>query len=451
MQQGYGTNALNQIASAGSTRFGYDPQGGLASDGARSYGYTPLEQLSSVQGAGSSVTLAYDAAHRLSQVQGSALTRFAYDGSQISEELDGSGQVLSRYVPGPDGQPLVWYQGPTNANRSWRLRDQQGSVIALANASGQASAVNTYDAYGQPGPANSGRFQYTGQAWIPEAGLYDYKARTYSPTLGRFLQPDPIGYGDGLNGYAYTHGDPVNGIDPTGTEFDDPDEDGASDDGGGGGGDGGGADPSDFGGYIDYTYAGAVSNNGANDCPPGVICVVGHLPPVSPASDSSATVSGAGAPNTTRTITVTGHRKPQGKGQNGKAPAPPNACQLVQNQPGPVIAGYGSATGVVGYGVTGSVGVFYNIKTGSSGYFLTGGGGTGADVSVSIQAGIYSSAANLSGISQNVNLTIPGLSGSLSASPNGQIYGGSIGPGEGLGVSGTVTNTKFFGCVYRGG
>ncbi len=34
--------------------------------------------------------------------------------------------------------------------------------------------------------------------------------------MGRFLQTDPIGYGDGPNIYAYVHGDPVNGSDPSG-------------------------------------------------------------------------------------------------------------------------------------------------------------------------------------------------------------------------------------------
>jgi RHS repeat-associated protein len=93
--------------------------------------------------------------------------------------------------------------------------DRQGSIVATTDSTGTVTNKSKYSPFGENAPIGT-TFGFTTQRYDAETGLYYYKNRHYSPTLNRFLQTDPIGYGGGLNVYAYVNNDPVNLSDPLG-------------------------------------------------------------------------------------------------------------------------------------------------------------------------------------------------------------------------------------------
>jgi RHS repeat-associated protein len=164
----------------------------------------------------------YDAVGRRTQKTiGSATSRFLYDGSNYVQEQNASGAwTATELTAGIDEV----FARMTSTGIVRPIADAQGSVIAETNS---AQAVTTgfgYEPYGkttQTGASSGNSQQYTGRE-NDGTGLYYYRARYYSPTTGRFVSEDPIGFSGGPNAYAYVRGNPVQLVDSLGLKGSDP-------------------------------------------------------------------------------------------------------------------------------------------------------------------------------------------------------------------------------------
>jgi RHS repeat-associated protein len=172
----YTWNGRNQLVSRGSTSFEYD-----------SYG------------------------RRILNAAGNSLL---YEGSNSGQELSGTTPIANRILGGTD--EMFSRTDPTGAHSP--ITDALGTVLALTNSTGNMTTEYGYDPFGSStlsGDTSTNVFQYTGRE-NDGNGLYFYRARYYSPTFGRFISEDPIGFAGGINVYAYVGNRPTGWIDPSG-------------------------------------------------------------------------------------------------------------------------------------------------------------------------------------------------------------------------------------------
>jgi RHS repeat-associated protein len=186
------------------------------------YGYDLIGNLRSVQRPAPAAPISYGIDglnRRVSKSVGGVLQRaWAWDGARIVAELDGAGNMTSRFVYGTRSQvPDYMIKG----GQVYRLlTDHLGSVRLVVRLSDGAIAQElAYDPWGAVAKDTSPGLQpfgFAGGVYDPDTQLVRFGARDYDPVIGRWTAKDPSGFAGGTNLYAYAEDDPVNLVDLTG-------------------------------------------------------------------------------------------------------------------------------------------------------------------------------------------------------------------------------------------
>jgi len=225
---GYLRNSLNQYISVGGVSYGYDNNGNLTSINGDDYEYVYDCENRLIEAKENSSTIAtykYDYKGRrvIKTAEGTTI-KYVYDGDRVAAEYE-NGDLVRKFIYGPGiDEPICMIAG---ASTYYYHFDGLGSVAALSDNAGNIVEKYSYDVFGTPaikGPSGEPRatsaisnaYMFTGRAYDDETGNYYYRARYYKPSIGRFLQKDPVGYFAGLNLYTYCGNNPINFIDPWG-------------------------------------------------------------------------------------------------------------------------------------------------------------------------------------------------------------------------------------------
>jgi RHS repeat-associated protein len=216
----YNYNKAHQLVSTGDARFDYDLNGNMVkktiNGGTSLYRYDDLSRLREIiLPDGQKIDYAYSPlGQRVLQTDKKGQTHFIFDGDNPIANLDHNLRIktLNTFGPGFDeflaeesaGKMRYYHQNPL------------GSVIASSDKAGAQTSQIEYEPFGKPVmvsgvlPPSS----FTGRPYDSETGLTHFKFRDYDPTVGRFIQQEPLGLWVAWeNSYAYASNNPINMID----------------------------------------------------------------------------------------------------------------------------------------------------------------------------------------------------------------------------------------------
>ena len=217
----YTYDAANRLTAVNGQAYTWDANGNLLNDGSKDYVYDQANRLTNISANGLAWSATYNGdGARLRQVTNGMPTTYTLDLAaplvQVLMMQDASGKTAYLY-----GVTRIGEQQPSGW--AYHLSDALGSVRQLVDDAAQVTLARGYMPYGEElwslGDGSSA-YGYTGEDWNVTTQLVFLRARYMQPGPGVFLSRDAW-EGDTLrpltfNGWLYVDGNPINLSDPTG-------------------------------------------------------------------------------------------------------------------------------------------------------------------------------------------------------------------------------------------
>jgi RHS repeat-associated protein len=215
---------LDEDTTVGGTSYRYDGDGNLISGGGWTYTYDDDSRLIGAASATDTWAYQYDGlGNRIAATHNGTATQYLNDPSgmgNILAEFDSTGHLIAHYTYGVDLVSSI----PAGGTAVYYHFDGSGNTTQMTNTSGAVVNSYSYLPFGEKLTASAGAsnpFTYVGQYGVTDegSGLYYMRKRWYHPTLGRFIQTDPIGMASDFSLYRYAANNPLTSIDPGGADW----------------------------------------------------------------------------------------------------------------------------------------------------------------------------------------------------------------------------------------
>ena len=213
----YSTNVRNEYSSVAGSSFGYDRAGRLVDDTMFTFDYNYRGQLVQASQPSGKIVLQvfHDATGRPIGITDGVHSRvLVLDGANAVESYDNG--VLAAVFMWESNDRLCFVA--SEATDRYVMRDVLDSTRLTTDSLGAMIDNYRFDDFGSVVAGTPAiPILYGGKYMYEPIGWYEYRARQYIPSLGRFAQPDPAGFVDGANLYTYVGNNPLSAGDPRGT------------------------------------------------------------------------------------------------------------------------------------------------------------------------------------------------------------------------------------------